>query len=571
MSHRLLKISGFLMVAVALLVSSCSKVPQSFEEVTVNVNPTALEVHKGVVNATISATFPEKFVPAKAVVEITPVLVYANGETAAQSVTVQGEKVEGNNTTIGKLGGSITHKVSFDYVEGMKLSELVLKAKVIVGKKETNLPAYKIADGVVSSSTLVDEKGGFAAFGKDEFERIIKDAKSADIKYMIQQSGIRNSELRGDDVLALREYLKAAGQDENLVVNNVEISSYASPDGPTDLNTSLANRRESGAVRYIKGQVRSAKVDGSADDFFLAEATPEDWEGFKEKLKASNVEDKDLILRVLSMYDDPAVREKEIKNLAAAFEEIKTTILPELRRSKMTVHLSIIGKEDTAIARIAEATPYKLNVEEMLYAATLTEDKEQKMKIYKNASSFFPEDWRGFNNMGYLHFWNGNIKAAEMAFAKARKVAPKQPQVLNNVGVMAMYNGDYDAAEQYFGQAAGTGTMLDLNMAVVNLKKGNYDVAVSKFGKCHSNNAILARIMTKDYEGAMEKVESNKKPSGLTYYLKAVAAARMGKKDMALDALKNATEKDAKWKLYAATDLEFAAFTADEAFKNLVN
>lgn len=558
-------------MAVALLVSSCSKVPQSFEDVTVNVNPTALEVHKGVVNATISATFPEKYVPAKAVVEITPFLVYANGETAAQSVTVQGEKVEGNYTAIGKLGGSITHKISFDYKDDMKLSELVLKAKVTIGKKVTNIPAYKIADGVVATSTLVDEKGGFPSFAADEFERIIKESKSADINYMIQQSQIRNSELRADDVKALREYLKAAGQEENLVVNNIEVSSYASPDGPEDLNTKIADRRESGAVRYIKKQAKVAKVDASADDFLIAESTPEDWEGFKEKLEASDIQDKELILRVLSMYDDPAVREKEIKNLAAAFEDLKTSILPALRRSKMTVNLSVIGKDDTTITRVAAETPFRLNIEELLYAATLTDNTDTKLTIFKNATQFYPEDWRAFNNMGYLQFKKGDVEAAEMSFAKARKVAPKEAHIMNNTGVMAMYSGDYTAAEEYFGQAAGTGKMLDLNMAVVNLKKGNYDVAVSKFGKCYSNNAILARILTKDYEGAMEKIEANKKANDFTYYLKAIVAARMGKKDVAMDALKNAVEKDAKWKTYAATDLEFAAFTADDAFKNLVN
>ncbi len=561
---------GMLFAAGLILLSSCSKIPGSFEDVTVDVNPSPLEVHGGTVDATISATFPEKYVPKKAIVEITPVLKYNGGEVAGKTFTVQGEKAEGNNKIITELGGSISEKVSFAYTDEMRLSELVVRAKVIVGSKEKVLPDYKIADGVIATSQLVDYEGGLAILGKSGFERVTYDTKEADIKFAIQQSNIRSSEMKKQEIVAIKDYLKSISDTDNVTIEHLDISAYASPDGPTDLNEKVSAGRETSSKKYMQRELKRSKVELD-DDKFLANATPEDWEGFKVLLEQSDIQDKDLILRVLSMYDDPAVREKEIRNLSSAFAEIKETILPELRRAKLSLNVSIMGKSDEMIKELAASRPYRLSVIELLYAAEMAEDAATKLEYYKNATSFYPEDWRGYNNMGVVYYSEDNIKEAELSFAKANNVKSDQPEIINNLGVMALTGENYSVAEQYFGRAAGAGPELDYNLGIINLEKTEYGVADQKFAGYNTNNAGLTKILLKDYSSALSILGGVEAPDALTYYLTAIAAARTSDKDLVLSSLKKAIDMDGSYAKLAGTDAEFMAYFMEDEFKGLMD
>lgn len=561
--------AGVLCTVMLIIFSSCSKLPGSFDDVKVDVNPSPLEVYNGLIETTISATFPEKYVPKKAIIEITPVLIYKNGELAGKTFKVQGEKVEANNKVITETGGNISEKVSFVYKEDMKLSQLVLRSKIIIKGNEYKLADLKIADGVITTSQLVDINGGMVALGKDEFQRVVNKSKEADIKYDIQQSNVRASETKKDDVQAFNEFMKDASDAEEVEINSLEISAYASPDGPTDLNTRLSGNRENSSESYLKSEMKRSKVKID-DEKIIAQSTPEDWEGFKEKMEQSNIQDKDLILRVLSMYEDPAVREKEIKNLSSAFEEVKETILPELRRSKMSLHVSIVGKSDEEITDIAAERPYRLNVEELLYAATLTQDVNKKLEIYKNATTFYPEDWRGFNNMGYLYYSIKDIKDAEMSFSKANSLKNDQPQVINNMGVMALVSDNFQVAEQYFGRAAGAGDVLDYNLGIINLKKCDYKVADKKLEVKNTNNAALSKIMLKDYTSALQMLNKVETPDGLTYYLKAIAGARTNNKALVLESLGKAIDLDKIYGRMASTDIEFMAYFMEPEFQAVV-
>ena len=558
-------------ITIAIVAASCAKLPKNLDDVTVKVNPSPLEVNGGKVDAEISATFPEKYVPKKGIVEITPVLKYAGKEKVGESFKVQGEKVEGNAKMISYVnGGGISTKVSFSFEEEMRVSELVLRGKVINGKKEVKLPDFKIADGVLATSTLVDKGAGVPAVASDMFQRIVKDSKEADIHFLVNQYAVRGTELKASDIEALKNYIKEAKGTENKEFVNAEVSAYASPEGALDLNTKLSNKREDVAVDYLKKELSKAKVDEAKQEGFLsALATPEDWEGFKTLLKASDIQDKDLILRVLEMHKDPDVREKEIRNLSAAFNEIAEKILPQLRRSKLTVNINIIGKSDDEIIGWAKHNPTMLSLEELLYATTLTNNDEEKLTILANAAAQNPSDWRAYNNMGAIYFKAGNLIQAKNALQKAVEIE-SAPEVNNNLGVIALSEGDIVKAEQYFGKAAGAGKPLDHNMGIISTIKGNYATAEKQFGECVKNNAAIAKILNKDYKGAIEALENNPKPNALTSYLKAVAGARTNNKNMVIEGIKSAVAIDNKMKYLAATDLEFAKYAEDSDFKEMI-
>ncbi|MFB6343446.1 tetratricopeptide repeat protein [Saccharicrinis sp. FJH62] len=559
------------LLAVIMVLASCSKPPQDLTDVKSDVNPSPLVVKAGKINAQINLTFPAKFIPKKAVVELIPVLSYGGGEVEGKSVTVQGEKVEDNNTSISYAnGGGIAIPVSFDFQKEMRLSELQVKAKITIGSKEYTTPAYKVADGVNAIETLVNDRQAEPALGEDAFQRVIPDMAKADIHYIIQQANIRNSQLRDEDIKALKEFIKEAQAAENKEFAGVDVSSYASPDGPEDLNKRLAERRESNADKYIKGVLKRDKVDASKDGFIDSKFTPEDWEGFKELLEASSVDDKDLILRVLSMYSDPEVREKEIKNLSAAYKELAEDILPQLRRSRFTVNVNVIGKSDEEIAELAASNPSELNVEELLYAATLTDDNAKKLDIYKKVTSVYPKDWRGYNDMGCVLFETMKFDEAEKAFSKAAEADATSPEVQNNLGAIALVNGDVAKAKEYFGKAAGAGDELTYNLGLVNIHEGNYAAAVKNLGNSATNNAALAKILTEDYKGALATLNSVENPICMTDYLKAIVGAKTNDKTLVMSSLKAGVEKNEALKKMAVTELTFAEYFEDPEFKSIV-
>ena len=554
-----------LMAMVVALFSSCSKKMGELSADYFTVTPQVLEAVGGKVPATINGKFPEKYFNKKAVVEVTPVLKWNGGEAKGQPATFQGEKVEGNDQTISyKMGGSYTMKTSFDYVPEMAKSELYLEFKATIGKKVVTIPAVKIADGVISTSELVNNTLGNAnpALGEDAFQRIIKEKHDANIMFLIQQANIRSSELK-----TAKEFNKEVAnvnEAANKKISNIEVSAYASPDGGVSLNTTLAENREDNTTKMLSKDLKKAKIDAPID----AKYTAQDWEGFQELVSKSNIQDKELILRVIAMYQDPAQRESEIKNISAVYKELANTILPQLRRSRLTLNYEIIGKSDEEIAKLASSNPSELNVEELLYAATLTNDPAKQEAIYTQATKQFPNDYRAFNNLGKLAYQAGNVDKAESYFKKAASVNAS-PEVNMNLGLISLIKGDKAAAETYFGKAAGT-KELGESMGNLYIAQGQYERAVNSFGDSKTNSAALAQILAKDYNKAKNTLANVERPDAYTDYLMAVLGARTNNSSMVTSSLKSAVAKDSSLAKKAATDLEFAKYFTNADFMSIV-
>ena len=553
-----------LMALVIALFSSCKKMgPLSADYFTVT--PQVLEAVGGKVPATINGKFPEKYFKKNAVVEVTPVLKWNGGQAKGQSAIFQGEKVQGNDQTISyKVGGNYTMKTSFDYVPEMAKSELWLEFNAKVGNKTITIPAIKVADGVISTSELLNNTLGSAnpALGEDAFQRIIKDKYDSRLMFLIQQYNIRPGELKIADEFN-KEVMKV-NDAQNKKINNVEISAYASPDGGVSLNTTLSENRENVTTKLINKNLKKGKVSTPVDSKYTAQ----DWEGFQELVSKSNIQDKELILRVISMYQDPAQRENEIKNISAVYKELANTILPQLRRSRLTLNYEIIGKSDEEITKLAASDPSKLNVEELLYSATLIEDPAQQEIIYIQATKQFPNDYRGYNNLGLLAYQNGNIDKAESYFKKSISVK-NTPEANMNLGLVSLMKGDKSAAETYLGKAAGT-KELGQSMGNLYIAQGQYEKAVNSFGDAKTNSAALAQILAKDYNKAKNTLAGIAKPDAYTDYLMAVLGARTNNSSMVTSSLKSAVAKDHALAKKAATDLEFAKYFTNADFMSIV-
>jgi Flp pilus assembly protein TadD, contains TPR repeats len=529
------------------------------------VTPQVLEAVGGKVPATINGKFPEKYFNKKAVVEVTPVLKWNGGEAKGQPATFQGEKVEGNEQTISyKMGGSYTMKTTFDYVPEMAKSELYLEFKATIGKKVVTIPAVKIADGVISTSELVNNTLGNAnpALGEDAFQRIIKEKHDANIMFLIQQANIRSSELK-----TAKEFNKEVAnvnEAANKKISNIEVSAYASPDGGVSLNTTLAENRENNTTKMLSKDLKKAKIEAPIDSKYTAQ----DWEGFQELVSKSNIQDKELILRVLSMYQDPAQREQEIKNISSVYKTLADEILPQLRRSRLTLNYEIIGKSDEELSKLASSNPSELNLEELLYAATLTNEPAKKEAIYTQATKQFPNDYRAYNNLGKLAYQTGDVNKAESYLKKAASLNAA-PEVNMNLGLVSLVKGDKAAAETYFGKAAGT-KELGESMGNLYIAQGQYEKAVNSFGDSKTNSAALAQILAKDYNKAKNTLANVERPDAYTDYLMAVLGARTNNSSMVISSLKNAVAKDASLAKKAASDLEFAKYFTNADFMNIV-
>ena len=555
----------FLMAMIVALMTSCSKKMGELSSDYFTVTPQVLEAVGGKVPATINGKFPEKYFNKKAVVEVTPVLKWNGGEAKGQSAVFQGEKVEGNDQTISyKMGGSYTMKTSFDYVPEMAKSELYLEFKATVGKKTVTIPAVKVADGVISTSEMLEQTLGSAnpANGDDAFQRIIKEKHDANIMFLIQQANVRASELK--TAKAFNEEVKNVNDAANKKISNIEISAYASPDGGVKLNTGLAENRQDNTAKIINRDLKKGKIEAAVDTKYTAQ----DWEGFQELVSKSNIQDKELILRVLSMYQDPEQREQEIKNISSVYKTLADEILPQLRRSRLTLNYEIIGKSDEEIAKLASSNPSELNVEELLYAATLTNDPAKQEAIYTQATKQFPNDYRAFNNLGKLAYQAGNVDKAESYFKKAASVNAS-PEVNMNLGLISLMKGDKAAAEAYFGKAAGT-KELGESMGNLYIAQGQYERAVNSFGDSKTNSAALAQILAKDYNKAKNTLANVERPDAYTDYLMAVLGARTNNSSMVTSSLKSAVAKDSSLAKKAATDLEFAKFFTNADFMNII-
>lgn len=554
----------FVSVLAAAMLTSCGK-PVAPEQVTVN--PSPLTVVGDKVNADITGTFPVKKFSKKAIVTITPVLKYEGGEALGAPVTYVGEKAKENGKTVSyKQGARYKQTASFDYVPAMAKSELYLRFTAKNGNKEVVIPDMKVADGVVATAKLADAKEIEPQITADKFQRIIQEMQEADIRFLIQQSNLRNSELKSQEMKDLQAAIKDADKDEKKAINKLEVSGYASPDGGVKLNTTLADARQANAQKYLQQQLKKNKVKADIE----SSVTAQDWEGFQKAMEESNIQDKDLVLRVLSMYSDPEEREAQIKNLSAVYKTIAEEILPELRRSRLILTTDLIGKSDEEIAELAKNDPAALNVEELLYSATLTSDANEKMAIYKKAVELFPNDYRGYNNMGMLYFKQGSIAEACRSYTQALKIAANNPDVNYNAGVAAMADNDLKMAEQYLGKAAGTEGNLNAAMGTLYTMKGDYAAAKKAYGTKPSNNAAVQQILNEDYAGARQTLAKVENPNATTAYLAAIVGARTNDRDAVYSNLKAAVARDAQFAKKAQKDIEFAKYQEDAQFQAII-
>ena len=552
-----------LIAAVALL-ASCNKTLQNPEELTVNPSPLVKVGNK--VDAEITGTFPEKKFAKKGVLTVTPVLKFEGQEVVGEPVTYVGEKAKENGKTVNyKLGGKYSQSCSFDYVPAMRKSELYLRFDAKVGKKVIEIPDVKIADGVVATDELADARDNKSATTPDKFQRVIQELTEADIKFLIQSAELRSKETKSDEVKALQAAIKDAKNAENKEISKVEVAGYASPDGGMALNEKLAQNRQKVAANFLKKDLKKNKLNNDIE----SNITAEDWEGFQKAMENSNMQDKDLVLRVLSMYSDPEEREAQIKNLSAVYGTIAEEILPALRRSRLILTTDIIGKSDEEISALAKNEPAQLSVEELLYAATLTEDRAEKMELYAKAANIY-NDYRAWNGLGQIYLEGGEIAEARRCFGHAVELQPNDPDVNYNAGVAAMADGDLEKAEEYLGKAAGTKANLNAALGTLYTKKGDYAAAKKAYGNNATNNAAVQQILDEDYAGAAQTLANVREPNATTAYLKAVVGARTNDRAAVIENLKSAIAQDASLKERAADDIEFAKFAEDEAFKAIV-
>ena len=544
---------------VALLVlafSSCSKMGELSADYFTT-NPEVLEAVGGKVPVTITGKFPEKYFKKNAIVEVTPVLRWNGGEAKGQPATFQGEKVQGNDQTISyKTGGTYTMKASFDYVPEMAKSELYLDFKIKKGKKEYTIPSVKIADGVIATSELPTVNSANAAYAPDAFQRIIKQAKEAQIMFLIQQANLRASELKSDSLKAFHKQVVAvAGDTKNYKLNNIEISAYASPDGGVELNTTLAENRQNNTEKYMNQQLKKGKIETEVD----AKYTAQDWDGFQELVSKSNIQDKDLILRVLSMYSDPEQRETEIKNISSVYKTLADEILPQLRRARLTANYDVIGRSDEEINAAFDTDAKVLSNDELLYAATLTNDNARKEAIYKKTVELYPNDFRAYNNLGMMAYANGDLATAENYFKQAASKNANAAEVNTNLGLIELTKGNVANAETYLSKSTGANTA---NEALGNLyiKQGQYDRAVQAFGDTKTNSAALAQILAKDYNKAKSTLSAVKNPDAYTNYLMAVVGARTNNADLVKSSMDKVKQQDAALAAKAQNDREFAKY-----------
>ena len=539
-----------------IMMTSCSSKLGALSADNFNVVPNPMETEAGKVPVTINGMFPEKYLKKKAVVSVIPEIRCSNGDVVqGQSASFQGEKVQGNDQTISyKLGGNYTMKNIFTYAPAMQKSDLYLTFDAKVGKKKVNVPAVKVAEGVIATSelyrNLLTSTG--ACIAPDTFQRINAHKQEAQIKFLVNQANLRKSELKNNSVTEFVEMLKRINRErETLAIKDIDVLGFASPEGAYDFNDKLANKRQNTAEQYVKDQLKKTKVNTDIN----AKYTAEDWDGFQQLVQASNIQDKDVILRVLSMYKDPQEREQQIRNMSAGYRELADGILPELRRSRMIINYETIGRSDEQIQQQYVADPAQLSVDELLYSATLTDDVNKQEEIYKTAAKLYPADYRALNNIAALEFNKGNNDTAKEYINKVFNVLSNAPEANANLGMMALQNGDVANAENYIAKATNANGLNNV-LGALNIAKGNYAEAAKNLANSESNLAGLAELLNKNYATAEVILNSVKNKDGMTKYLQALVAARQGRSSIASGFLKEALNLDPSLAAYAANDLE---------------
>lgn len=559
----------FVLLLAAAVVSSCSsldKMRKNASLVKYEVTPKVLEAHAGKVAAALKATYPEKYFDKNTTLKITPVLVYEGGEVAFDEMLyAQGELVQANNKSVSWTGGTINWSGDVDYKPEMKVSEFMLRIEASRKGKTLAFDPIKLADGVIATSTLV-EYHAMPLFLKDKYQRVVPEQKMADILYAINRADVRPAELKAADIQAMKDYIAMVAQNERMEIKGLTASSYASPDGPLTLNEKLSLDRGKAAEKYLQkeyGQIPELT------NLFSTKTTPEDWDGFKALVQESSIADKELILRVLSMYQDPVVREKEIKNMSTAYESLAEEILPQLRRSKFIVDVNLVGLSDEEILAAMRGDASALSLEQMLYSASLTTDVNEQLKFYQMATVKEPKCYRAWNNVGWAYLNMGKADDAMVALEKA-KALKNDDIVKNNMGFAALLKGDFKASAEYFNSMSASTPESRFGLGTIAIHDGKYDQAVNLLGEKPSMNLALAQLLKGDFNKAKATMDAVKPcKCGAPSYLKAVIAARSDNRDGVMNNLREAVGYNVAWKNYAQTDLEFAKFFNDETFVSI--
>ena len=539
-----------------VLMTSCSKLGKLSAD-NFSVTPNPLETVGGKVPATVEGQFPEKFMNKKATVTVVSELRYGNGQVVkGQAVTFQGEKVMANHKVISyRLGGRYTMKTVFDYVPAMQKSDMYLAFDARIGNSKVNVPAIKVATGVIATAELYRKamQQGGACLALDSFQRVIDHKQEANVKFLINQANLRSNELKNNSVREFVSMLKRINADrEKLAIKNVEVQAYASPEGGFTFNDKLANKRQNVSEGYVKQQLKGTNLQTDID----AHYTAQDWEGFMKLVQASKIQDKDVILRVLSMYKDPQEREQQIRNMSEGFRELADGILPELRRSRLIINYQTIGRSDQQIKQQYATDPTKLSLEELLYAASLTNDVKAKKAIYKKTTELYDRDYRAYNNLAALALNEGDEHTANSYLSQALQANRKAPEAYANKAYINLTHGEIAEAEHNLADATEANGFNEI-IGNLHIARGNYANATDELFN-DNNSAALAQLLNKNYVAAEQTLKAIKQPNGLTYYLFAVLNARQGKNDTAAKYLKEALQKDPSLAEYAKNDLELA-------------
>lgn len=551
------KLTFIISSVIVLVLTSCSSKLGELSADNFYVSPNPLETEGGTVSAIIDGKFPEKYMKKKALVRVTPELRATDGSRVVKGETAvfQGQSVLGNNQTISyKYGGSYVMRSNFAYEDALHRSDLYLTFDAYVGSKKVSVPEVKIAEGVIATSELyrLTLASDVACIATDSFERVKTQKQEAQIKFLVNQANLRKSELTSTSVTEFVEMLKQINRDrETLAMQNIEVLSYASPEGGVDYNERLAGKRQEASEGYVKDQLKDTDLDTEITGRYTAE----DWEGFQKLVQASNIQDKDVILRVLSMYQDPEERERQIRNMSEGFRELADGILPELRRSRLIINYEVVGRSDEQIKEQYKDDASQLSLEELLYAASLEDDADTKKAIYVKTAELYPKDSRAYNNIAAIEMSKGNTSEAKRYIDKALSVNNRNAEANANKGLLALIDGDIESAQTSISQATGAEGINKVN-GVLNIAKGNYAQAEAEFGDDISNTAALAQLLNEDYAAAKKTLKSVDDKDAMTDYLSAIVSARQGNTSDASQYLKSALQKDPSLSSYATDDLE---------------
>ena len=555
---RNLIISTVALALGALAITSCSSKLGNLGAENFKVTPKPLELQGNQVPVTINGAFPEKYMKKKAVVTVTPELRYGNGKKLrATGTTFQGEKVLGNDQTISYLlGGHYTMRNAFNYTDEMHKSDLYLVFNAQIGKKKVAIPDVKIGNGIIATAGLYRQAlcqgGGIIA--PDSFQQVRKAKQEASIKFLINQAQLRKSELQNNSVQEFVRLLGKINADaEKYNLNDIEVMAYASPDGGQTINKDLAMARQRESEKYVDSQLKQKNMKANITGSYTAQ----DWDGFQQLVAASDIQDKELILRVLNMYKDPQEREEQIKNLSQGFRDLADQILPQLRRSRMIINYESVGRSDEQIESLYNTATGSLSIEELLYYATLVSNYDKKEEIYKKCAQLYPNDYRAYNNIAAVELAKGNNDAARFYIQRALATNPQAGEPQSNLTLISLKEGDIERAETFLSKAGRSAGLSEVQGAV-NLAKGNYKQAAVNYKGINNNMAALSQILAQDYAQARATFNQiGENGDALTDYLHAILSAREGNKFAATGYLNDALAKDPSLKAYADEDLEF--------------